>query len=61
MGFNNTGETHEEVQKWLEVYGVYKTVSAFVENHDHYVWRTMELVGENHLLNCPGIIGEYFF
>lgn len=49
VGFNITGETHAEVQKWPEVYGVWETVSEFVENHDPDVLKAIELAGENRL------------
>src|SRR5699024_1743057 len=32
IGFNVTAKTHEEVQKWPEVFGVWETVSEFIEN-----------------------------
>lgn len=49
VGFNITGETHAEVQKWPEVYGVWETVSEFVENQDPDVLKAIELAGENRL------------
>lgn len=49
VGFNITGETHEEVQKWPEVYGVWETVSEFIENHDPDVLKAIELAGKNRL------------
>lgn len=49
VGFNITGETHAEVQKWPEVFGVWETVSEFVENHHEGVLRAIELARENRL------------
>ncbi len=49
VGFNVTPEVHQEVQKWPEVYGVWETVSEFVENKHDGVMKALELAGENNL------------
>ncbi len=49
VGFNVTAEVHEEVQKWPEVFGVWETVSEFVENKHPDVMRALELARENRL------------
>lgn len=49
VGFNVTAETHREVQKWPEVFGVWETVSEFVENQHDDVMKAIELARENRL------------
>ena len=49
VGFNVTAETHREVQKWPEVFGVWETVSEFVENQNDDVMKAIELARENRL------------
>lgn len=49
VAFNVTAEVHEEVQKWPEVFGVWETVSEFVENKHPDVMRALELARENRL------------
>ena len=49
IGFNVTAKTHEEVQKWPEVFGVWETVSEFIENQHPDVIRAIELARENRL------------
>ena len=49
IGFNVTPEVHQEVQKWPEVYGVWETVSEFVENKHDGVMKAIELAQENNL------------
>lgn len=49
VGFNVTAETHREVQKWPEVFGVWETVSEFIENQHDDVIKAIELARENRL------------
>ena len=46
---NVSPEVHQEVQKWPEVYGVWETVSEFVENKHDGVMKAIELAQENNL------------
>lgn len=42
VGFNVTAKTHAEVQKWPEVFGVWETVSEFIENQHSDVMKAIE-------------------
>lgn len=49
VGFNVTAKTHAEVQKWPEVFGVWETVSEFIENQHSDVMRAIEYARINRL------------
>ena len=49
VGFDVTPEVHKEVQKWPEVFGVWETVSEFVENKHEGVMQAIETAQENNL------------
>ncbi|MET4692461.1 adenine deaminase [Endozoicomonas lisbonensis] len=49
VGFDVTPEVHKEVQKWPEVFGVWETVSEFVENKHDGVMGAIETAQENNL------------
>lgn len=49
VGFNVTAKTHEEVQKWPEVFGVWETVSEFIENQHQDVMKAIEYARQNRL------------
>lgn len=49
VGFNVTGQTHAEVQPWPEVFGVWETVSEFIENQHSDVLQAIELARQNRL------------
>lgn len=49
VGFNVTAQTHFEVQKWPEVFGVWETVSEFIENQHSDVMKAIEYARINRL------------
>ncbi|WVD62252.1 adenine deaminase C-terminal domain-containing protein [Orbus mooreae] len=49
VGFNVTAKTHAEVQKWPEVFGVWETVSEFIENQHSDVIKAIEYARINRL------------
>lgn len=49
VGFNVTAQTHAEVQKWPEVFGVWETVSEFIENQHSDVMKAIEYARINRL------------
>ena len=49
VGFNVTAKTHAEVQKWADVFGVWETVSEFIENQHTDVMKAIEYARENRL------------
>ncbi|QIQ22454.1 adenine deaminase [Zophobihabitans entericus] len=49
VGFNVTAQTHAEVQKWPEVFGVWETVSEFIENQHDDVMKAIEFARVNRL------------
>lgn len=49
VGFNVRADTHAEVQKWPEVFGVWETVSEFIENQHPDVMKAIEYARINRL------------
>lgn len=49
VGFDVTPDVHKDVQKWPEVFGVWETVSEFVENKHDGVMSAIETAQENNL------------
>lgn len=49
VGFNVTANTHAEVQKWPEVFGVWETVSEFIVNQHSDVMQAIEFARQNRL------------
>lgn len=49
VGFNVTAKTHAEVQKWSEVFGVWETVSEFIENQHSDVMKAIEYARSHRL------------
>ena len=49
VAFNFTKETHREVQKWPECFGVWETVREFIQEEDEETLGAMEVAYENRL------------
>ena len=49
VGFEVNGKVHEEVQKWEEVFGVWETVTEFIENEHPEALKALVLSRQNRL------------